>query len=121
MEDAGMWTRVGRVVAAVVLALVPNVVEAQRVEEVFRQINPAVVGIKARGQEIAGGRKVAFIETGAGVIVSADGKVVTAAHVVQGMDSINVEVLGDDPVPARVLLVEPKADLALLQVEGMSR
>jgi S1-C subfamily serine protease len=106
------------------LALLPSGpvrADAQGLDEVFRQINPAVVVIRARGQEVQSGRTVSFTETGAGVIVSARGKVVTAAHVVQGMDSITVEVLGDDPVPARVILIEPKADLALIQVEGMSR
>jgi len=102
-----------------VLTLVPILVEAQSVEEVFRRINPSVVVIKAKGREVSGGRNVSFIETGAGVIVSPDGKVVTAAHVVQGMDSVDVEVLGDDPLPARVLLIEQKADLALLQVQGI--
>jgi S1-C subfamily serine protease len=91
------------------------------IDEVFRRINASVVVIKARGREVTGGRTVRFTETGAGVIVSPDGKVVTAAHVVQDMDSISVEVLGDDPAPARLLLLERKADLALLQVQGMSR
>ena len=34
---------------------------------------------------------VSFTETGSGVLISADGKVMTAAHVVQAMDEINVE------------------------------
>src|SRR5262245_34957452 len=116
-----MRTRARRAVAGLALALAPALAEAQSVEEVFRRINPSVVVIKAKGREVSGGRTVAFTETGAGVIVSADGKVVTAAHVVDGVDTISVEVLGEDPLPARVLLFEKKADLALLQVRDIPR
>ena len=109
------------VLAGLALLSVSAGADGQTAEEVYRHVNPAVVVIKARGQEVQDGRTVAFVETGAGVIVSADGKVVTAAHVVQGKDEITVEVLGDDPVPARVIVSEPRADLSLIQVTGLSR
>ena len=111
-----MRTMVVRALVALVLLFIPLPVRAQTVEEVFRRVNPSCVVIKAKGREVSGGKSVGFTETGAGVIVSADGKVATAAHVVQGVDTINVEILGEDPVPARVLLYEQKADLALLQL-----
>jgi S1-C subfamily serine protease len=107
--------------ALVALLSLPVLAQYQAIHEVFRRINPSVVVIKARGKETSGGRTVGFTETGAGVIVSEDGKVVTAAHVVKGVETISVEVLGDDPVPATVLLFEDRADLALLQVRGLSR
>jgi S1-C subfamily serine protease len=73
------------VVALLALLSLPVLAEAQAIDEVFRRINPSVVVIKARGKETAGGRTVGFTETGAGVIVSEDGKVVTATHVVKGV------------------------------------
>ncbi|HYB41175.1 MAG TPA: trypsin-like peptidase domain-containing protein [Candidatus Methylomirabilis sp.] len=116
-----MRTLVASAVAAgIFLTALPLAAEAPSLDEVFRRVNGSVVVIKARGRETSGGRTVGFTETGAGVLVSADGKVVTAAHVVQGTETISIEVLGDDPAPARVLLFEPKADLALLQIEGVS-
>jgi serine protease Do len=51
------------------------------------------------------------------VLISADGKVMTASHVVQAMDEINVEFLGGETVQARVVNSEPSADLSLLQLE----
>jgi S1-C subfamily serine protease len=60
---------------------------------------------------------VKFSEIGSGVLVSPDGKVLTAAHVVQIADEITVEFVGGETVPARVLASEPRADLALLQLE----
>jgi S1-C subfamily serine protease len=109
-----------RTLAGLALVFLPVLAEAQTVDEVFRRINSSVVVIKARGRESSGGQTVGFTETGAGVIVSLDGKVVTAAHVVQGTDSINVEILGEDPFPAKLVWMEPKADLALLQIRGIS-
>ena len=51
------------------------------------------------------------------MLISADGKVMTAAHVVQAMDEINVEFIGGETVRARVVASEPAADLSLLQLE----
>jgi S1-C subfamily serine protease len=112
---------VGGAVAGLALAWLPSATEPQTLGEVFRRTNPSVVVIRARGREVTGGKTVAFTEVGAGVIVSESGVVLTAAHVVQGMDTISVEVLGDDPIPARLVVAEPKADLALLEVKGLSR
>src|SRR5262249_55881749 len=56
-------------------------------------------------------------ETGSGVVISADGKVMTAAHVVHAMDEISVEALGGETVKGRVVASEPAADLSLVQLE----
>jgi serine protease Do len=92
---------------------------AQGVGQVFDSVNASVVVIKARGHDAAdtGNGLVGFSETGSGVLISADGKVMTASHVVQAMDEINVEFLGGETVQARVVNSEPSADLSLLQLE----
>jgi S1-C subfamily serine protease len=46
----------------------------------------------------------------------ADGRVLTAAHVVHAMDDILVEFLGGEQIPARVIASEPAADLSLLKL-----
>ncbi|PYM73417.1 MAG: trypsin [Candidatus Rokuibacteriota bacterium] len=51
------------------------------------------------------------------MLISPDGKVMTAAHVVHAMDEITVEFLGGETVKARVVASEPAADLSLLQLE----
>jgi S1-C subfamily serine protease len=57
-----------------------------------------------------------FAETGSGVLISADGKVMTAAHVVHAMDEISVEFLERRGDGARGGL-EPAADLSLPQLD----
>ena len=92
--------------------------DAQSMGDLFRKVNPSVVVIRARGSDVEGsGGLTRFLETGSGVLISADGKVMTAAHVVHSMDEINVEFLGGETVRARVLSSEPAADLSLLQLE----
>jgi len=90
---------------------------AQTIGEVFHQVKPAVVVIRARGREVKAGGEVRFTETGSGVLISPDGKVMTAAHVVHSMDEINVEFLGGEIISAKVVASEPAADLSLLQLE----
>ena len=92
-------------------------VEAQTPGEVFRKVAPSVVVIRAKGHEVATSGQTRFSETGSGVLISPDGKVMTAAHVVHAMDEITVEFLGGETVKARVVASEPAADLSLLQLE----
>ena len=55
------------------------------------------------------------------MLISADGKVATAAHVVQTMEDITVEFLGEEPVPARVIASEQWADISIIQVSVVPR
>lgn len=113
-----MRSRLGSALVGFVLVFVTPVVHAQDVEDLFRTINPSVVVVRAKGREVSAVRGVStFNETGSGVLISADGKVVTAAHVVHAMDEITVEFLGGDTIKAHVVESEPAADLSLLQRE----
>jgi serine protease Do len=79
---------------------------AQTVREVFEKVAPSVVVIKARGRDLTTAGQSRFKETGSGVLVTRDGKVMTAAHVVHSMDQIDVEFLGGETVSARVIASE---------------
>jgi serine protease Do len=83
----------------------------------YRQVNPSVVVIRGKGSEVENQGFIRFTETGSGVLVSKDGQVLTAAHVVDGIDAIIVEFIGGETIPARVLTSEPAADLALLKLD----
>jgi S1-C subfamily serine protease len=54
---------------------------------------------------------------GSGVLVSEDGRIVTASHVVQSADQIQVSFADGSKTDARVIGSEPAADIALLKVE----
>lgn len=113
-----------RMLAAVlvgsVLAWFPEPAGAQHVADfgtVFQKVNPSVVVIRAKGRDVTRDGLIGFTEIGSGVLISADGKIMTAAHVTRATDEINVEFLGGETIRARTLAEEPAADLELLQLE----
>ena len=91
--------------------------QAPSVGEVFKKVIPSVAVIRARGREVSTRTDSRLKDTGSGVLISADGKVMTAAHVVHAMEEITVEFLGSDPVSGRVISSEPAADVAIIQLE----
>src|SRR5262249_15324403 len=101
----------------VVLGGVPFGTEAQDAEGVFREVSPSVVVIRAKGRAGDSARGlITFSGVGSGGLVSADGKVMTAAHVGHAVDEGVVRVLGGETVPARMVASEPSADLSLIQL-----
>lgn len=53
-----------------------------------------------------------------GVLVSADGYILTNSHVVKDMDKITVQLTDGREFPAKVLGQDPSSDLALIKIEG---
>ena len=109
------------VLALALLILAPTLAAAETLGEAYRRINPSVVVIRAKGSEVTEEGVSRFREIGSGVLISADGKVATAAHVVHTMEEVAVEFLGEDPAPARVIASEPRADISILQVSVVPR
>ena len=105
--------------AAIFAATVPSV-EAEDLPQLFQRVSKSVVVVRAKGRDLAArdgaSVLVKYNEVGSGVLASTDGKVLTAAHVVQIADEITVEFLGGERVAAQVIASEVKADLALLQL-----
>jgi S1-C subfamily serine protease len=56
---------------------------------------------------------------GSGALISSDGKVLTAAHVVQSADTVAAVFQDGTLVPARVLTSAPYADVAIIQLESV--
>jgi S1-C subfamily serine protease len=97
-------------------------VQAETLRTIFKQVDASVVVIKTTHQHVvAGPRKqlASLPGLGSGVLISADGKILTAAHVVQTADEVRVEFISGEIIPARVITSEPAADVALLQLERL--
>ena len=78
---------------------------------VVDHVAPQMVTISA---DVDGGQSL-----GTGVIISADGEILTNAHVVNGATSIRVRSAGEtEPREANLLAADAGNDLALLRMAG---
>ena len=109
------------ILAAALLPVFAPAARAQNLDELFRKVSPAVVGVRAKGRDVGPMGIFRFNETGSGVLISSDGRVATAAHVVNGMDEITVEGVGGEVVRATLVSADAAADVALLQLERVTK
>ena len=107
----------GLLVALALLVTAPVAAEPQTLGDLYRKTSPSVVVIRAKGNQVTSAGVTGFTEIGSGVLISKDGRVLTASHVVHGMEDITVEFVGREAVRARMLGFQPSADLALLQLD----
>jgi Do/DeqQ family serine protease len=97
---------------------------------VVRTAAPAVVNVSGRGVQqvqdpfwsMFGQRPRAqqVGSVGSGVIVRADGVVVTNYHVINGMQEIKVVLNDRREFSARLILADERSDIAVLQLDGVS-
>jgi serine protease Do len=93
---------------------------AQNLEEIFGKVSPTVVVVRSKGRDINAGGVTRFSQTGSGVLISSTGRVMTAAHVVNGMDEITVEGIAGEVVRATIISANAAADVSLLQLERVT-
>lgn len=104
------------------ILLVAGAARSEDLTKVYKRVKTSVVVIETEGKTLDPALGVGLVDVGglgSGVLVSDDGKVMTAAHVVQTADRILVTFLSGETIEARVLASEPAADLALLQLERL--
>ncbi len=88
--------------------------------KLFDKANPSVVVLYTIEREIAPQTElgeVALPGLGSGFIVDDEGHVMTAAHVVQTADLVQVEFLDGEKVTAAVVASDPAKDVALLKLD----
>lgn len=117
-------TRVGICVAMVAMAAAtfPAVAQERSLPELIEMVDAAVVEIATvhSAASSADGRDaVSTGGLGSGFLISKDGRIMTAAHVVQVADRVAVRFVNGEVVEARVLVSEPSADVALIQAASV--
>ena len=81
-------------------------------------------GFFGRGQRGQGGTRKQQVQTpkrtatGSGVIISADGYIVTNNHVVDGADELTVTLTDNKEYSARIIGTDKTTDLALIKIDG---
>jgi S1-C subfamily serine protease len=82
---------------------------------VLSAVEPSVVSIETRSALLDG-----QAGAGTGIVLTADGLVLTNAHVIAGLNDIQVGLFGGERAPARLVGSFPESDVALIQIEGES-
>ena len=83
---------------------------------IAQAVEPAIVDVNTTLDALEGGGAAA----GTGMIVSADGLIVTNNHVVQGANRIVVTIPGHGRHLATVIGTDPTADVAVIKANGVS-
>ena len=97
-------------------------ISAQDFSELFKKANPSVVVLKIIEAENAGTgepyRKTTLGSLGSGVLINADGSILTAAHVIKLASEILVEFPDGQSFKAEVVKVSHESDIALIKTQG---
>ncbi|MUN35037.1 S1C family serine protease [Actinomadura litoris] len=86
--------------------------KAGTIAQVAKAVQPSVVSIQAQTAQGTSG--------GSGVILRADGMIMTNAHVVSGVRQAQVKLSDGRTAPARVLGADTRNDIAVIKAEGLS-
>jgi len=92
----------------------------QQLRDAFRKVEQAVVIVRTEQKGLAPFPQQGMVSLnglGSGVLISNDGKVLTATHLVQAADRTLVEFSSGELIPAHVTGSAFSADVAVLQLE----
>ena len=93
---------------------------SQNISELYDKANKSVVLIKTLQPEVFGQGQLKTIVTleglGSGFIISKEGDIMTASHIVENAAVIRVVFSDGEEVPAKVLYSYPMADVALIRL-----
>jgi S1-C subfamily serine protease len=113
-----------RVLSILVLLQITSQLYAQTIGEVFEKVKSSVVIITV-GERMrvpySERQEVMMAGLGSGVLISEDGKIMTAAHVIQTADKLLVQFDNGEQIPAKVLSSNETADVGLIQLEWMPK
>ena len=93
----------------VVLTLTPDQGTVLTPQEIYAQVSPAVVGIRAVVEE--------GMYLGTGVVMTSDGYIITNAHVISGAEKASVVFADNSKAEALLVGCDGETDLAVLKVD----
>ena len=81
-------------------------------EDIYKKVNPSVVSVISTTSEGTG--------SGSGVIMSKDGHIITNNHVVDGAQSVSVQLSDGTSLDAEIIGTDEQTDLAVIKVTPTS-
>ena len=79
-------------------------------EDIYKKVSPSVVSVISTTSEGQG--------SGSGVIMSKDGYIITNNHVVEGAQSVSVQLSDSSSLDATIVGTDEQTDLAVIKVES---
>ena len=100
-----------------VIVSIPSVLCGQSLSELYKKVSPSVVVIETEEKVKDTDGHVSYLDSqGSGVLISDQGEILTAAHVVNNAEHITVIFQGGERVPAEVVRLAIVADVALVKL-----
>ena len=88
--------------------------DALSLQEIYRECLPSVVAIRTTKSKLSG-------SLGTGIVMTADGYLITNAHVLDGAKSVTVTLLADETEhEAKLVGTDSVSDLAVLKIEAQN-
>ena len=111
-----------KIVSLSLILFISMVSFSQNLSNLYKKVNSSVVVIKTISTTNAGSGNHKKVTTGSGlgsgVLISDEGLIWTASHVVHSADKVAVKFNDGDIYEAEVLSSNPLADVALIKVQG---
>ncbi len=86
--------------------------------DVVASVRDSVVTITSQGHSSRGNRAIPSTGVGSGVVLAADGYILTNRHVVAGSQSLTVELNDGRQFPATIVKQSTNQDLALIKIDA---
>jgi serine protease Do len=114
-EQGGAVVNISTTQAVRRSAAVPQIpgIEDEEVQEFFRRFIPR----QQPGPQQQPGPRAESRSLGSGFIISADGYVLTNAHVIEGADEVTVKLTDKREYKAKVIGADKRTDVALIKIE----
>ncbi len=109
-------------ITIILITISVGAANAQGYSKLFKKVDPTVVLIKVQSKELVTDRSTLSKQMlttsglGSGVVINADGSIMTANHVIADAESILVEFANGEEVPANVVTGSKDADVALIKL-----
>jgi serine protease Do len=116
-----------KIYSILVMALITISIQAQDFSALYKKMSPSVVTIIVKEQHMEANsssmRKnmVSSEGLGSGVLISEEGDIWTAAHVVLTAEEVVVKFQSGEKVPAKVITTNATADVALIRLLWMPK
>jgi len=109
-----------RILVILLSTMIIGQANGQDLTAIFEKVSPSVVQIQTKEKEVVGKGNMKQTVTaeglGSGILISSEGLIITAAHVVQTAEDVKVVFKNEEVIPAKIISTEKTADVALIKL-----